>query len=110
MNLPDRANEEDEMPVSPMLEAQAAPPWAKFAGIFKDNQDFAEIMDELRAERESDDESEIDPSYYLSPRVESSIGPDEFWADVMARIQAEKDAMGDEEINPDYYRARDSEV
>jgi hypothetical protein len=27
--------------------------------------DFAAIVDEMRAERESDDESEIDPAYYL---------------------------------------------
>jgi predicted RNase H-like HicB family nuclease len=41
------------------------PTWLKFAGVFKDDPDFAAIMDELRAERESDDESEVDPAYYL---------------------------------------------
>jgi predicted RNase H-like HicB family nuclease len=46
--------------------APTEPTWMKFAGIFKDDADFAEIMDELRAERESDDDSEIDPAYYLS--------------------------------------------
>jgi hypothetical protein len=39
-------------------------PWAKYAGIFKDDLDFTEIARELRAERESDDESEIDPAVY----------------------------------------------
>jgi predicted RNase H-like HicB family nuclease len=40
-------------------------PWIKFAGIFKDDPDFAEIAEELRAERLSDDESKIDPSIYM---------------------------------------------
>ncbi len=41
------------------------PAWTKFVGIFQDDADFAAIVDELRAERESDDESEINPVYYL---------------------------------------------
>ena len=42
-------------------------PWLKFAGVFKDDPDFAEIVAELRQEREADfDDSEIDPSAYLS--------------------------------------------
>jgi hypothetical protein len=41
------------------------PNWIEYAGIFKDDVDFLEIMQEIRAERESDDESEVDPSYYL---------------------------------------------
>jgi hypothetical protein len=41
------------------------PAWTKFVGIFEDDADFAAIVDEMRAERESDDESEIDPAYYL---------------------------------------------
>jgi predicted RNase H-like HicB family nuclease len=41
------------------------PAWMKFVGIFQDDADFAAVMDELRAERESDDDSEIDPAYYL---------------------------------------------
>ena len=36
------------------------PTWMKFAGIFKDDADFAEIMESIRAEPTSDDESEID--------------------------------------------------
>jgi transcriptional regulator NrdR family protein len=41
------------------------PAWIKFAGVFKDDSDFAAIMESIRAERTSDDDSEIDPSYYL---------------------------------------------
>ncbi|MFE1744586.1 hypothetical protein [Coleofasciculus sp. H7-2] len=39
--------------------------WKKFAGVFKDDADFAAISSSIRAERTSDDESEVDPSYYL---------------------------------------------
>jgi predicted RNase H-like HicB family nuclease len=54
------------MSVSPIERAIATKPaWTKFVGIFEDDADFAAIVDELRAERESDDESEIDPAYYL---------------------------------------------
>ncbi|MDJ0617822.1 MAG: hypothetical protein QNJ63_13950 [Calothrix sp. MO_192.B10] len=41
------------------------PRWMQFAGVFKDDPDFQEIMSAIRAERTSDDESEVDPSYYL---------------------------------------------
>lgn len=41
------------------------PTWMKFAGVFKDDSDFADIMESIRAERTSDDDSEVDPSYYL---------------------------------------------
>ena len=41
------------------------PNWLKFAGVFKDDADFVEIMESIRAERTSDDDSEVDPSYYL---------------------------------------------
>ncbi|HAZ46789.1 MAG TPA: hypothetical protein DDW76_21540 [Cyanobacteria bacterium UBA11369] len=41
------------------------PNWMKFAGVFKDDADFAAIMESIRAERNSDDDSEVDPSYYL---------------------------------------------
>lgn len=40
-------------------------PWIKYAGIFKDDPDFAEIAAAIRAERESDDETEVDPSVYM---------------------------------------------
>jgi hypothetical protein len=38
--------------------------WMKYAGVFKDDVDFLEIIQEIRAERDADDESEVDPSYY----------------------------------------------
>jgi hypothetical protein len=41
------------------------PNWIKYAGVFRDDEDFQEIMDEIRAERSSDDDSEVDSSYYL---------------------------------------------
>jgi len=41
------------------------PSWMKFAGVFKDDADFAVIIESIRAERTSDDDSEVDPSYYL---------------------------------------------
>lgn len=41
------------------------PTWMKFAGVFKDDADFAAIMESIHAERSSDDDSEVDPSYYL---------------------------------------------
>jgi predicted RNase H-like HicB family nuclease len=44
-------------------------PWVKFSGVFKDDPDFALIADAIRAERFSDDETEIDPAVYLSALV-----------------------------------------
>ena len=41
------------------------PAWIKFAGVFKDDSDFQEIMQTIRSERNSNDESEVDPYYYL---------------------------------------------
>jgi hypothetical protein len=41
------------------------PSWMKFAGVFKDDADFAAIMELISAERTSEDDSEVDPSYYL---------------------------------------------
>ncbi len=40
------------------------PTWMKYAGVFQDDADFQEIMEEIRAARDSDDETEVDPSYY----------------------------------------------
>ncbi|NJL89423.1 MAG: hypothetical protein HC916_06180 [Coleofasciculaceae cyanobacterium SM2_1_6] len=39
--------------------------WMQFAGVFRDDPDFQEIMAEIRADRTTDDDSEVDPSYYL---------------------------------------------
>lgn len=38
--------------------------WLQYAGMFKDDPDFAEITAAIRAEQDSDDESEVDPSVY----------------------------------------------
>jgi predicted RNase H-like HicB family nuclease len=44
----------------------ASPPsWMQFAGVFQNDPDFQEIMDGIRSERTSDDDTEVDPSYYL---------------------------------------------
>lgn len=43
----------------------ASPTWMQFAGVFQDDPDFQEIMDKIRAERTSDDDTEVDSSYYL---------------------------------------------
>ncbi len=40
-------------------------PWIKVAGLFKDDPYFAEIALSIRAERESNDDSEVDPSLYI---------------------------------------------
>ncbi|NMG09149.1 hypothetical protein [Brasilonema sp. UFV-L1] len=40
-------------------------PWIKYAGFFKDDPYFAEIALSIRAERESNDDSEVDPSLYM---------------------------------------------
>jgi hypothetical protein len=37
----------------------------KFAGVFKDDLDFQAIMETIRNERLSEDDTEVDPSYYL---------------------------------------------
>jgi hypothetical protein len=103
MTLPDPTGRspESELP-------RAEPAWMKFAGVFENDADFAEIMDELRAERESDDDSEVNPAVYMSPAKVVPMDQDNFWAEVMATIQAEKDAMGDEEIDPAYYMSREA--
>jgi hypothetical protein len=43
---------------------KADSPWIKYAGMFKDDLDFAEIAAEIRAEREIEDDTEVDPSVY----------------------------------------------
>lgn len=47
------------------------PSWIKFAGVFKDDADFAAIIESIRAERTSDNEEEVAPSYYLFEADES---------------------------------------
>jgi hypothetical protein len=41
------------------------PNWMQFAGVFKDDPDFREVMETIQRERTSNDDSEVDPSYYL---------------------------------------------
>jgi predicted RNase H-like HicB family nuclease len=41
------------------------PTWIKFAGVFENDDDFRSIIESIQAERNSDDDSEVDPSYYL---------------------------------------------
>jgi predicted RNase H-like HicB family nuclease len=44
--------------------AELSNPWEPLFGLFKDDPDFAEIAAEIRAIRDSDDESEVDPALY----------------------------------------------
>ena len=39
-------------------------PWIQFAGVFKDDPDFAAIAAAIRAEREVEDDTEVDPAVY----------------------------------------------
>jgi predicted RNase H-like HicB family nuclease len=39
-------------------------PWVKYAGIFENDPDFAAIATAIRAERDTDDDTEVDPSTY----------------------------------------------
>jgi predicted RNase H-like HicB family nuclease len=43
---------------------QTISPWVKFAGIFENDSDFAKIAAEIRAEREIEDDTEVNPSVY----------------------------------------------
>jgi hypothetical protein len=42
----------------------AKPPWLKFAGIFENNPDFAEIVDEIQVRRDAWGDEEMDESEY----------------------------------------------
>jgi predicted RNase H-like HicB family nuclease len=48
------------LPASPSMDN----PWTKLFGLYKNDPDFAEIAAAIRAEREVDDDSEVDPSVY----------------------------------------------
>jgi predicted RNase H-like HicB family nuclease len=54
------------MPLSLPLPPNATveSPWSKLFGLYKDDPDFAEIAAAMRAEREVDDDSEVDPAVY----------------------------------------------
>lgn len=47
-------------------EAQSGDAWDRMFGAFKGDPDFAEIAAEIRAAREVDDDSEVDPVVYES--------------------------------------------
>ena len=48
------------------LEVKKPDPWDRLFGMFKGDPDFAEIAAEIRASREVDDDSEVDPTVYES--------------------------------------------
>jgi predicted RNase H-like HicB family nuclease len=48
----------------PLPKTAVESPWSKLFGLYKDDPDFAEIAAAIRAEREVDDESEVDPAVY----------------------------------------------
>jgi predicted RNase H-like HicB family nuclease len=51
--------------VLPTVEGETAEPaWAKFAGIFKDNPMFDQVMEQIQADRDAWGDEEIDPSEY----------------------------------------------
>ncbi len=41
------------------------PPWQEYVGIFQDDPDFTAVMESINAKKNSDDDSEVDSSYYL---------------------------------------------
>jgi hypothetical protein len=47
----------------PTIEGEE-PTWAKFAGIFKDNPMFDQVMEQIQADRDAWGDEEIDPSEY----------------------------------------------
>lgn len=57
--------EDAEPQLAPSATPKESPsPWVKYAGMFKDDPDFAEIAAAIRAEREVEDDTEVDPSVY----------------------------------------------
>jgi hypothetical protein len=57
-----------ELPVSRLStpnHSELESPWTKLFGLFKDDPIFAEIAAEMQAEREIEDDTEVDPSVYL---------------------------------------------
>ena len=47
------------------IKTSTFPAWMKFAGVFEGNADFAEITDEIQADREAWGDEEMDESEYL---------------------------------------------
>jgi hypothetical protein len=46
-------------PASPAIS-----PWIKYAGMFENDPDFAAITATIRADRDSEDDTEVDPAVY----------------------------------------------
>jgi hypothetical protein len=49
----------------PVQRSQSSPAWLKFAGVFKDNADFAEIVEEIQAARDAWGDEAMDESEYM---------------------------------------------
>jgi hypothetical protein len=47
------------------IPGQQIHPWVQYAGVFKDDSDFNSIAEEIRDERQSVDDTDVDPSVYL---------------------------------------------
>ncbi len=52
------------IPVPPIDDAAAPPAWAKFAGIFRDNPMFDEVMESIQADRDAWGDEPMDVSEY----------------------------------------------
>lgn len=52
------------LPLTPPVTEES--PWRKLCGLYQDDPDFAEIAAAIRAEREVEDDSEVDPAVYQS--------------------------------------------
>jgi hypothetical protein len=59
-----------------VLIASFEPAWMQFAGVFKDDPDFQAILETIREERLSEDDTEVDPSYY---QYREFLCLDTFW-------------------------------
>jgi predicted RNase H-like HicB family nuclease len=49
----------------PMKKSEPSPSWQKFAGVFKDNADFAEIVQEIQAAKDAWGDEAMDESEYM---------------------------------------------
>ena len=69
--LSDRLKNTDivSLELSIPISSDSQSPWSKLFGLFKDDPDFTEISASIRAERDIDDDSEVDPSVYLCKYV-----------------------------------------
>ncbi len=113
MNLPDLANEEDEIPVVPMLEAQDENPWKPLFGLYKDVPAYEDVIAIIQADRDALGDEEIDPGFYMP---NESVAPKPAWtkfvgifeddadfAAIVNEMQAERESDDESEIDPAYY-------